>query len=292
MVYGGDLRTNGFTELLLEVVARHHAEEDDPVRFENVLAWPVHMAMTFEALAANAELFAPAGALILLDEDGAEMTMMDRSRLADAPVSPSQWGLPLTGYEADTRRALRRQNSRRRRYGGLQGRHAGRGRRGPALARGGEAHVRHRRPGRLRSGHRTAMRPGERARGTDHGLARPGAVLGARGHAEPWSRPGRGESAGVPSLRRGDAGPAAEGASKLHSSAGRNRSPWVHNAPAKQTGSEYEARKCPSAPQTGLSCRWLWSTADRQAQLRSSPRESKPSLQHRHTWPASAERLP
>ena len=96
VVYGGDLRTNGFTELLLEVVARHHAKEDDPVRFENVLAWPVHMAMAFEALAANAELFAPAGALILLDEDGAEMTMMDRSRLADAPVPPSQWRLPLT----------------------------------------------------------------------------------------------------------------------------------------------------------------------------------------------------
>ena len=96
VVYGGDLRANGFTELLLEVVARHHTKEDDPIRFENVLAWPVHMDMPFERLAANAELFAPAGALILLDENGAEMTMLDRSRLDDAPVPPAEWGPALT----------------------------------------------------------------------------------------------------------------------------------------------------------------------------------------------------
>ena len=96
VVYGGDLRANGFTELLLEVVARHHAEEDDPIRFENVLAWPVHMAMPFDKLAANADLFAPAGALILLDENGAEMSMLDRSRLDDVPVPDAGCGPPLT----------------------------------------------------------------------------------------------------------------------------------------------------------------------------------------------------
>ena len=67
-----------------------------------MLAWPVHMAMPFDGLVANAELFAPVGAMILLDENGAEMSMLDRSRLDDVPVPDAGWGPPLTAM----RRAL------------------------------------------------------------------------------------------------------------------------------------------------------------------------------------------
>ncbi len=96
VVYGGDLRAGGFTELLLEVVARHHAKDDDSTRFESVLAWPVHMGMTFERLAASAELFAPAGELVLLDSDGNVMSMLHRSRLDDVQAPDAEWGPPLT----------------------------------------------------------------------------------------------------------------------------------------------------------------------------------------------------
>jgi hypothetical protein len=96
VVYGGDLRANGFTELLLEVVARHHPNNDSSTRFESVLAWPVHMSMAFDCLAAAVEVFAPAGGLVLLDEKGGEMSMLERSRLEDVAVPDEGWGPPLT----------------------------------------------------------------------------------------------------------------------------------------------------------------------------------------------------
>ncbi len=96
VVYGGDLRANGFTELLLEVVARHHTRDDSSARFESVLAWPVHMGMTFDSLAATVKLFAPAGELVLLDENGGEMSMLERSRLEDEAVPDVMWGPSLT----------------------------------------------------------------------------------------------------------------------------------------------------------------------------------------------------
>ncbi|EML9403055.1 hypothetical protein RFI33_001470, partial [Klebsiella pneumoniae] len=46
IVYGGDLRANGFTELLFELVARHRRdadEGDERSSILNYLAWPVHM---------------------------------------------------------------------------------------------------------------------------------------------------------------------------------------------------------------------------------------------------------
>ena len=102
VVYGGDLRARGFTELLLEVVARHQAADDASTRFESVLAWPVHMDMAFDRLAATAELLAPFGELVLLDGDGKVMSMLDRSRLEDVPVPEAEWGSTLTAM----RRAL------------------------------------------------------------------------------------------------------------------------------------------------------------------------------------------
>ena len=96
VVYGGDLRANGFTELLLEVVARHQARDDQSTRFESVLAWPVHMGMTFSRLVETAELFAPAGAMILLGQNGDEMSMLERGRLDDVAAPEGVWASSLT----------------------------------------------------------------------------------------------------------------------------------------------------------------------------------------------------
>src|SRR4051794_16706688 len=46
LIYGGDLRTNGFTELLFELVARHRRDADvGDVRpaVVNYLAWPTYV---------------------------------------------------------------------------------------------------------------------------------------------------------------------------------------------------------------------------------------------------------
>ena len=46
LVYGGDLRQYGFSELLFEIAARHHSAVDDmeeQTGVTNYLAWPVHI---------------------------------------------------------------------------------------------------------------------------------------------------------------------------------------------------------------------------------------------------------
>jgi len=96
VVYGGDLRRNGFTELLLEVIARHQVGSDPAIRFENFLAWPVHASMPFDTLAATDELFAPVGKLICLTPEGEEMSMVDRAGFDQARVDDEEWGPALT----------------------------------------------------------------------------------------------------------------------------------------------------------------------------------------------------
>ena len=96
VVYGGDLRQGGFTGLLLEVVARHQARGDDSVRFENYLAWPVHAAMPFEILADTARSFQPVGRLVLLAEDGRELTLDERRGFDRREVGDEVWAPALT----------------------------------------------------------------------------------------------------------------------------------------------------------------------------------------------------
>lgn len=96
VVYGSDLRQGGFTELLMEVVARHVAPEDSSVRFENFLAWPVHAVTPFADLARLTELFAPSGRLVCLTADGDEMTMSERATFDRRDVSDEEWGPALT----------------------------------------------------------------------------------------------------------------------------------------------------------------------------------------------------
>src|SRR5258705_13102672 len=53
LVYGGDLREHGFSELLFELVARHRRDADDGddrTCVVNYLAWPVHIRMTADRL--------------------------------------------------------------------------------------------------------------------------------------------------------------------------------------------------------------------------------------------------
>ena len=87
--------------------------------------------------------------------------------------------------EAGAGRAVRRQNSRWRCDGWLSGQHARCGGGGSALARGRQAHVRDWGPGRLRPGHRVALRVGGGAAGRYRALAGAGALLWPGEHIEP-----------------------------------------------------------------------------------------------------------
>ena len=72
LAYGGDLRANGFTELLFELIQRYmgHPSHTGPISVTNYLAWPVHIRMTMEDLAAFRTDHERAARLVFLARDG------------------------------------------------------------------------------------------------------------------------------------------------------------------------------------------------------------------------------
>jgi len=99
LVYGGDLRSHGFTDLLFELVARHQQETrapDDRPLVANYLAWPVHIQLS----EADLELFATdllgAAELVCLTADGRPVTTVQRAGLASHQPTDHEWVTGLT----------------------------------------------------------------------------------------------------------------------------------------------------------------------------------------------------
>jgi hypothetical protein len=99
LVYGGDLRQHGFSELLFELVARHRRdadEGDDRTGVTNYLAWPVHIlkpAAEIETVAADLEGSAQ---LVCLRLDGVRMPMPERRGMAPRQPTEAEWSGGLT----------------------------------------------------------------------------------------------------------------------------------------------------------------------------------------------------
>ena len=77
LVYGGDLRKRGFTELLFEMVVRHRRDADvgdGRLPVANYLAWPVHRSMKPETIQAVSENLKGLADLHLLDELGVALS--------------------------------------------------------------------------------------------------------------------------------------------------------------------------------------------------------------------------
>lgn len=99
LVYGGDLRANGFSKLLFELVARHcrDADEDDNrTGVVNYLAWPVHIRMTLTDLEQFSADLAGSSELICLALNGTRLTMDERQGLAQLQPTDSEWSTGLT----------------------------------------------------------------------------------------------------------------------------------------------------------------------------------------------------
>ncbi|MDT3688006.1 MAG: hypothetical protein RO009_23555 [Pseudorhodoplanes sp.] len=92
LLYGGDLRTQGYTEVLCEIAARHHKlNPDNTVSFTNYLAWPTYadwgedeFSALFKATGRHAEF-------IFLSPSGAGINI-----LADRTDWPRNWALGLS----------------------------------------------------------------------------------------------------------------------------------------------------------------------------------------------------
>jgi hypothetical protein len=106
LVYGGDLRAQGFTQLLFELVARYR-ENTPTCNAEtgviNYLAWPVHIGYTPEYLQKFAADLEGSADLACLRLDGTRMPMTERLQIAQRAPTESEWASGLTAMRVAMR---------------------------------------------------------------------------------------------------------------------------------------------------------------------------------------------
>ena len=98
LAYGGDLRQHGFTQLLAELVGRYrdHPRHAGTIVVTDYLAWPVHIRMTSNELAAFAADHEPATRLVFLALDGARLAREQRLKLPAHEPQEDEWTTGLT----------------------------------------------------------------------------------------------------------------------------------------------------------------------------------------------------
>lgn len=105
LLYGGDLRPGGFTQILFELVARHRRdanEGDSRLAVDNLLAWPVHMTMPTEQLKQLSGALDGLANIICLTLSGRELPFATRQELTACSATPEEWerGLSAMRYHA------------------------------------------------------------------------------------------------------------------------------------------------------------------------------------------------
>ena len=99
LVYGGDLREFGFSELLFEISARHQPESDKVAGYEsmiNYLAWPVHIQLPIEKIKETEKHLEGVADLVFLDLNGDKITVRQRQQMASKQPSDTEWVKGLT----------------------------------------------------------------------------------------------------------------------------------------------------------------------------------------------------
>ena len=99
VIYGGDLRENGFTELLFELVSRHRRDADygdDRSSAMNYLAWPVHMQKEASELEELSKDLAGIAKLVLFDLHGARLPLSERLHQSPSAPNDVDWYKGLT----------------------------------------------------------------------------------------------------------------------------------------------------------------------------------------------------
>ena len=99
LVYGGDLRVNGFTELLFELVARHRRDADigdQRPAILNFLAWPVAASIPPEDLRRLVSDLRGMATLHVLDRDGGDIPLDALDAPRPTSFSADDWAVALT----------------------------------------------------------------------------------------------------------------------------------------------------------------------------------------------------
>ncbi|APX86879.1 hypothetical protein BV511_20560 [Methylorubrum extorquens] len=102
LAYAGDLRNQGFTALLVELVARHRRAsptEDEPTGVVSYLSWPVHAGFRAQDIKEAARQLKGVAEVRCLDLDGRDMPL---DTLAQEPsvATEEQWGTGLTAMRS------------------------------------------------------------------------------------------------------------------------------------------------------------------------------------------------
>ncbi len=121
LVYGGDVRPKGFTELLVEIAIRHsrdtgerpttdeqHATNERPTRderpgqamFTNYFPWPVHVRLSAEEVEERRRAVEGLAELVFLRADGRVMPFEERLRLTPREPTEDEWAQGLTSMRA------------------------------------------------------------------------------------------------------------------------------------------------------------------------------------------------
>ena len=85
VIYGGDLRPGGFTEVLFELVTRHRRDadlDDEQIGVTNYFPWPVHVSLSDEEVKQRSEALSGVADLIFLTADGKVMSTDELQLLA------------------------------------------------------------------------------------------------------------------------------------------------------------------------------------------------------------------
>ncbi|WP_180699907.1 hypothetical protein [Pseudomonas crudilactis] len=99
IVYGGDLRKEGFTALLFELVARHKRDSRDgydQIGIFSYLAWPVHSSLAVEEIGEITEELAGIAELILLNRIGSRIPTEERINEPPKAFNNNEWSEGLT----------------------------------------------------------------------------------------------------------------------------------------------------------------------------------------------------
>ena len=98
LAYGGDLRKDGFAELLFELLTRYqdHPRHSGKIGVTDYLAWPVHIRMAAGDLASFSAGHEGAARLVFLARDGSRLEQEQRLELLSHEPDDAEWAEGLT----------------------------------------------------------------------------------------------------------------------------------------------------------------------------------------------------
>ena len=103
LIYGGDLRPGGFTDILFELIARYRRDADlgdERLGVTNVLAWPVHLTFDTQQLRDLSESLKGVAEIVFLTLDGSVMSHEDRYQIQKREATDAEWSDGLTAMRS------------------------------------------------------------------------------------------------------------------------------------------------------------------------------------------------